>query len=105
MVATVRESRATLERDQPSLSQTKTSLLSDLRKAFADALYAQENVKLTDKIERRLKKNANFLKLRYQGGLEAKWTYEKAQADWKEALWEYEKAMARSEERRVGKEC
>ena len=93
-VATVRESRATLERDQASLSQMKVSLLSDLRKAFADALYAQENVTLTERIERRLKKNANFLKLRYQGGLEAKWTYEKAQADWKEALWEYEKAMA-----------
>ena len=72
----------------------KVSLLSDLRKAFADALYAQENVTLTERIERRLKKNANFLKLSYQGGLEAKWTYEKAQADWKEALWEYEKAMA-----------
>ena len=93
-VASVRESRATLERDQASLSQTKVSLLSDLRKAFTDALYAQENVKLTEKIERRLKKNANFLKLRYQGGLEAKWTFEKAQADWKEALWENEKAKA-----------
>lgn len=92
--ATVRESQATLERSQAVLSQAKVSLLSDLRQAWAHALYAQENVKLSEKIEKRLKKNSNFLKLRYGGGLEARWTWEKADADWKEALWEYEKAQA-----------
>ncbi len=91
--ASIKESQATLEKSQASLSQTKVSLLAELRHAFAQTLYAQENVKLSEKIEKRLKKNSNFLKLRYQGGLEAKWAFQKAEADWKESVWEHEKAQ------------
>ncbi|MBI2609027.1 MAG: TolC family protein [Deltaproteobacteria bacterium] len=92
-VASVHEAEATLHKSESSLSQIKVNLLADLRTTFSEALYAQENIILSEKIEKRLKKNASFLKLRYEGGLEARWAYQKAQADWKEALWEAEKAQ------------
>jgi len=85
--AKVEVANAVREREGAELSQTKVTLLSDLRRRFAEMLFAQENIKLSDKIEKRLKRNADFLKLRYQGGLEARWVYLKGDADWKEAKW------------------
>jgi outer membrane protein TolC len=91
-VAQHREAKATVKKAESAVAQVRVKLLNDLRTYFANALFAEKNIEVTERIEKRLSSYAKFLQLRYKGGLEARWAYLKAAADANEAQWEVKKA-------------
>lgn len=91
-VARERIAKVEHQKSQTQLFQIKVRLRADLRKAFAQALFAQRNIHLSRQIRKRLKQNTDFMNIRYQGGLEARWAYAQARADFEESQWQVEKA-------------
>ncbi len=59
-----------VEYQKANLKATQASVYHDLRSAFIDLLYAQENIKLSEKILEQRKENTRLIQLRYESGKE-----------------------------------
>ena len=68
--ASVDAARASLDKTAASTAGSRADLTYDLRAAFVDVLYAQEQVRLMETIERRRQDNLELVDLRYEGGRE-----------------------------------
>jgi len=74
---------------EAGLAAAAARLNHDLRSAFAGLSYAQNNVTLTDQIERRLQENVRLVELRYEGGRENKGSYLLTKATFGQARFEH----------------
>jgi len=54
---------------------SKVRLLRGLRNAFNEVIYIKKLIKLTSRIVEQRKENLDFVKMRYDSGLEFKWVY------------------------------
>ncbi len=86
--ARVDQAAANLESTQAALISAKTQLSVDLKAAYAGLLYAQDNVALTDNIQKRLEENLRLVELRFQSGRENKGAYLQARASVAQARFE-----------------
>lgn len=68
----VEQGAATRDLSRASLDSTKVQTSYDLKTAFANLLYAQKYVELTEKIIRRRTENAELVELHFESGMENK---------------------------------
>jgi outer membrane protein len=70
------------------------SLISyDLKSAFAQLLYAQELVTLTEQIVQRRRSDADMIQLKYDGGRENKGAYFLSESDYRQAVLSFHNAQ------------
>lgn len=84
--------KADLDGAKANLALVESQIFYDLRSAFINVLYAQENVKLLKKIRDRKEENQKLIELRYQGGRENRGSYLRANAQYHQAKFEVEQA-------------
>lgn len=65
---------------QASLAEIESRLFYELRSAYLNVLYSQENIKLLQKILERKEGNKKLIELRYQGGRENRGAFLRAEA-------------------------
>ena len=70
--AAVDRASATLKSVEADLADRRATLSYDVRSAFAQLLFAQEQVDLARAIAKRRKENLDLIQLRYEGGRENK---------------------------------
>lgn len=70
--AAVDQASANLQGAEADLAAARAGLSYDVRKAFADLLYAQEQIELARTIAARRAENRDLIQLRYEGGRENK---------------------------------
>lgn len=90
--ARVTKAEAELYAEKANFYQTCSNIEYDLRKAFADQLYAQELLTLTKSIAARRAGNAKLVEMRYEGGREHKGSLLLKQAQLTESLYQVEEA-------------
>lgn len=90
--ASVEQAGAGLRQATADLAAAQAEVRGQLRRGFGRLLAAQETIALSEAIAARLKANAAFISLRYEGGVEALWGRLKAEADAQEAQWEADRA-------------
>jgi outer membrane protein TolC len=73
--ARVTQASASVESARASLQLSKAQLSRDLKVAYAGLSYAQDNVALTEAIQRRLEENLRLVELRFESGRENKGSY------------------------------
>ena len=73
--ARVTQAAANTESARASLQLSKAQLSRDLKVAYTGLLYAQNNVVLTETIQRRLEENLRLVELRFESGRENKGSY------------------------------
>ncbi|KPJ66101.1 hypothetical protein AMJ44_08985 [candidate division WOR-1 bacterium DG_54_3] len=79
---------ANVEYKNASLQATRALVLYDLRSAFIDLLYAQENILLSEKILKQRQQNSRLIQLRYDSGKEDKGNLMTTQADEAQAKYD-----------------
>jgi outer membrane protein TolC len=84
----IRSAYANVEYNKASLQATRATVLYDLRSAFIDLLYAQENIALSEKILEQQEQNARLIQLRYESGKEDKGNLMTTQADEAQAKYD-----------------
>ncbi len=84
--------RKVVEQHLAELASQETRVRADLRTAFANLLFSQYGLELDRSIAERLDRNAKFVHLRYEGGIEARWSFSKADADAKDAHWQIDQS-------------
>jgi outer membrane protein len=85
--ARVTKTEAELYAEKANFDQTCSNVEYDLRKAFADQLYAQELLTLTKNIAERRAGSMRLVKMRYEGGRENKGSLLLKQAQLSDALY------------------
>lgn len=90
--ARVTKTEAELYAEKANFDQTLSNVQYDLRKAFADQLYAQELVELMKSIAVRRTGNARLVEMRYEGGREHKGSLLLKQAQLTEAVYNVQDA-------------
>ena len=70
--AAMDQASANLESVTADLDSARAKLSFDVRKGFADLLFAQEQINLSQQILKRRQENLALLQLRYEGGMENK---------------------------------
>ncbi|MFH1723994.1 MAG: TolC family protein [Elusimicrobiota bacterium] len=90
--ASVDGSRANLEIARCDLQAGWAQVSYDLRRSFAEMLYAQDRVTLTETIAGRRKENRRLVELRYEAGKEHKGSYLRIKAAYREAEFEAAKS-------------
>lgn len=70
--AAVDQSSATLKAVEADLGARRSTLTYEVRKAFAELLFAQEQIELSRTILKRRQDNLDLIQLRYEGGRENK---------------------------------
>jgi outer membrane protein len=88
-----REASANLELQEASYRSVSAKVSNDLQTAFAQLLYAQDNVKLTQEIIKRRQDNLSLVELRFEGGMENKGSYLLAKASLEDAQYEHSQAL------------
>jgi outer membrane protein TolC len=88
----VREARASLENAESSLAISKAKLGFDLRTAFSQVLFGEEQARLTADILRRREGNLRLVRLRYEGGRENKGSFLLSKASFAQA--EFDRAQS-----------
>ncbi len=89
----IQSAYANVEYQKANLRSTQASVFYDLRSAFIEVLYTQEEIKLLEKILEDRKENTRLIQLRYESGKEDKGNLMTTQAD--QAKAEYDLASAR----------
>lgn len=84
--------RSLVAQREAELAALEVRLRASLRNAFADTLNGQAGLALDRAIAARLDQNARFIRLRYEGGVEARWASAKADADAMNARWQTERS-------------
>ena len=97
--AGVEQSTAEREAEEARLSAVKAQVGSELKIAFAQLLFAQEQLVLTEGIDRRREENVDLVKLRYEAGREHQGSYLRIKASAAQARFEVAQA---GRARRVG---
>ncbi|MDO8730458.1 MAG: TolC family protein [Candidatus Omnitrophota bacterium] len=97
--AGVEQSGAERAAEEARLSAVKSRVGSELKSAFAQLLFAQEQLALTEAIDRRRQENVDLLKLRYEAGREHQGSYLRIKASAAQARFEVAQA---ERSRRVG---
>jgi outer membrane protein TolC len=90
--AGVDQRAAQAEAARASLDDLKARLSYDLQVAFADLLYAQENLRLSEAILKRRGDNLDLVELRYEGGREHKGSFLRIKAGRRQAAFDVERA-------------
>lgn len=85
--ARVTQTEAELYSEKANFDQTCSNIQYDLRKAFADQLYAQELLTLTKGIAERRGSSVKLVQMRYEGGREHKGSLLLKQAQYTDALY------------------
>jgi outer membrane protein TolC len=88
----VEGTRAVLEATGASQGSAKAQVSFDLKSAFAQLLFAQEALQLTETIAARRKENMGMVELRFEAGREHKGSFLRSQANYHEAEFEVEQA-------------
>ncbi len=78
--ADIRHSKASFEKAQADYELTSASIRYYLLSAFIKLLFAQENIKVTERIFELRERNSRMVSLRYDGGTESKGNMMRAQA-------------------------
>lgn len=89
----IQSAYADVEYKRASLRSARASVYYDLRSAFVDLLYAQENIKLLEKILKQRKQNSGLIQLRYESGKEDKGNLMTTKSD--QAKAEYDLSSAK----------
>jgi outer membrane protein TolC len=90
--ARVTRSEAELQAEAANFDQTRSNIEYDLRKAFAEQLYAQELIALAETIAARRADNVRLVEMRYEGGREHKGSLLLSRAQHTQSLFELEQA-------------
>lgn len=90
--AKVTQSEAELQAEGANFDQTRANVEYTLRKAFAQQLYAQELITLTEGIASRRADNVRLIEMRYEGGREHKGSLMLKQAQLTDALYSVKEA-------------
>ena len=90
--ANVSQQRASLQAAEASFAQTKAQVGFDARGAFAQLLFAQEQVTLAETIAARRQENVRMIELRYQAGREHQGSYLRSQAAYQQAVFDIAQA-------------
>ncbi|MGH7273969.1 MAG: TolC family protein [Nitrospiria bacterium] len=93
--AEVERTRGELEAVEANLSTVKAQVSYDLKSAFTQVLFAQEQLKLAEAIASRRKENVRLVEIRYEAGREHKGSFLLSKADYRQA--EFEVSQARRE--------
>jgi len=88
----VRRNMAAVRKAEASLRADSADTRNRLRRAFANLLYAQENIRLLENIAVRRKDNSDLVNLRYEGGRENRGSALRVAADARQAQFEVSKA-------------
>ncbi len=91
---TINQIKKASYQEQLAIAKEKTTLKDIrflLRKSFFNTLVGKKKLAIAKKIKKRQKQNLKFIQLKYNGGLEAKWSVDKAQVDYKLAEHNLEK--------------
>ena len=88
----VRRNMAAVRRQRATLQSDSADARNRLRRAFADLLYAQENIRLLENIAKRRADNADLVRLRYEGGRENKGSSLRVDADARASEFEVNRA-------------
>ncbi len=88
-----RKGNALLEMGQKDFNIAKSNLLKELKTAYANFLYSQKKVQLTESIAKRLKRNVDLVKLRFDRGRENKGSYLSNKANYTKSQFEYEQSI------------
>jgi outer membrane protein TolC len=84
----IQSAYANVEYKMAGLQAARASVLYDLRSAFIDLLYAQENIVLSEKILKQREQNSRLIQLRYDSGKEDKGNLMTTQADEAQAKYD-----------------
>ncbi len=90
--ATVQQQHAGLQAAEAAFAQTKAQVGFDLKSAFAQLLFAQEQVALAEGIAARRQENVRLVDLRYQGGREHQGSFLRSQAAAQQAVFDVAQA-------------
>lgn len=90
--ANLDSARARLEQAEASFALEEARIIFELRSAFINLLYAQENIKLLKEIRERREANKKLIELRYEGGRENRGAVLRAKAQLSQAQFELEQA-------------
>jgi len=88
----IQSAYANVEYKKAGLQAARASVLYDLRSAFIDLLYAQENIVLSEKILKQREQNSRLIQLRYESGKEDKGNLMTTQADEAQAKYDLSSA-------------
>ncbi|MBI1979384.1 MAG: TolC family protein, partial [Elusimicrobia bacterium] len=89
--SSVRLTQAQMEMSESELALAESNVLYDLKIAFLNLLYSQENLNLLTKIKERRAENAKLIELRYQAGRENLGSLLRAQAQLAQSEYETER--------------
>jgi outer membrane protein len=89
----IKEAKANLESLEAAFQIAEAKLGFDLKSAFAQLLYSEKNIGLTEDIARRREGNLRLVKLRFEGGRENKGSYLLSSAAFSQAS--FDNAQAR----------
>lgn len=84
-IADVKSASAVRDSSVASLMIASADTLADLRSAFVDLLFSQEQVQVSEKIRKIRKENSQMVSLKYQSGRESKGNMLKSKAEMGEA--------------------
>jgi outer membrane protein TolC len=90
--ARVSKTEAELFAEQANFDQTRSNVEYNLRRAFAQQLYAQDLITLVQNIAARRADNLKLVEMRYEGGRENKGSMLLKKAQYTEALYDVETA-------------
>jgi len=88
----VRRNMASVRRQKAALQAESADTRNRLRRAFADLLFAQDNIRLLENIAKRRGDNADLVRLRYESGRENKGSSLRVDADARAAAFEVSRA-------------
>lgn len=86
--ARIEQGEANLVQTEASLATVKARLSQELKSAFAELQFAQDNVTLTEKIVQRVEENLRLVELRFEGGRENKGSFLLTRAKLAQARYE-----------------
>ncbi len=86
-LAALRRSQALRDVALSNLQATKASLSAALRQAFAQLLFAQENLQLSAMIAARRQENVNLVEIRFEAGRENKGSFLRSKAYHRQAVF------------------
>jgi outer membrane protein len=89
----VGQARANYRAQVAAFVLEKTLISYDLKSAFAQLLYAQELVTLTEQIVKRRRSNADMIRLKYDGGRENKGAYLLSESECRQATLNFHNAQ------------
>lgn len=92
-IASIKSASAEVRQAQANLRQASSTLRLNLRKAFAQLLFAQKNVEVSKKILEMRQRSSQLVTLRYDSGRESKGNRLRSRAQFLQAQADYSQAL------------